>query len=169
MSLSEAYPGEMLPVKVIRLTQGRFAIIDPEDFPTTSQFRWRAAHGGARGHTWYAVRWTGPRDSRRILGLHAFLTGWSRTDHRNGNGLDNRRCNLREASAPQNGANIHVRSDNTSGHIGVCWDQENSKWLVRSGHRHVGRFADFDEAVQARHIAMAARYGEFAPRCCYQE
>ena len=168
MTLSELHPNEMLPVRVIRLTQGRFAIIDPEDYPLASQYKWRTAHGGARGRTWYAVRWTGPRATRKIIGLHAFLTGWPRTDHANGNGLDNRRCNLREADASQNRANSATRSDNTSGHIGVCWDRLNSKWMVRAGGRYVARFADFGEAVEARHAAMTERYGEFAPRCCDQ-
>jgi hypothetical protein len=158
----------MLPVKVVWLTRGQFTIIDPEDYEQVSRHRWRTAHGGARGHTFYAVRWSGPRASRRVIGLHEFLAGWSRTDHVNRNGLDNRRCNLREASAAQNRANSPTRGDNTSGHIGVCWDKENGKWMVRTGGRYVGRFADFDEAVKARHAATAERYGEFAPHCCDQ-
>lgn len=75
-------------------------------------------------------------------------------DHINGDGTDNRWCNLREVTASQNSRNMKLSSRNTSGVTGVTWSEKRSKWCVsitvKGKRKFLGRFSDFDVAVNAR-------------------
>lgn len=89
-------------VKEIPLTSGFIALVDNEDYKYLSQYRW-IADKSKTSNTWYAVRYFGQKKiymHREILG---FPSG--RIDHRNRNGLDNQKENLRSATASQNGGN----------------------------------------------------------------
>lgn len=85
------------------------------------------------------------------------------TDHINRVRNDNRIANLRDVSHRENMLNTGVRSDNTSGVIGVCWVAARGKWHSCIGvfgrTRHLGRFADFNDAVAARRAAEVEVYG----------
>lgn len=80
-------------------------------------------------------------------------------DHINGITSDNRIANLRDVSHAVNMRNMKVRSDNTSGHAGISWFAQTSRWHVRvpreSGTDHVGFFLSLEEAVAARDAARA--------------
>jgi len=75
-------------------------------------------------------------------------------DHINGDGTDNRWCNLREATASQNSRNMKLSSLNTSGVTGVSWSESRQKWAssinVKGKRVFLGRFSDLDDAVNAR-------------------
>ena len=60
-------------------------------------------------------------------------------DHANGDGLDNRWCNLRLATYGQNSANAGKRSNNTSGRKGVTWSKRAGKWeaQIQVAGRHL--------------------------------
>ena len=87
-------------------------------------------------------------------------------DHIDGNGLNNSRNNLREATPSQNMMNQRVRSDSSSGVKGVSFDKCRNKWYAyinKSGKRiMLGRFENKAEAINARHIAEITHHGEFA-------
>lgn len=89
------------------------------------------------------------------------------TDHKDGNGLNNRRSNLRLATHRQNGANHKPSSNNTSGVTGVHWFKATQKWQAyiqyRNKRRGLGYYDDFDEAVAVRQRAEAEMFGDFAP------
>ena len=74
-------------------------------------------------------------------------------DHRNRNGFDNRRRNLRYATASQNNANKPKRSLNTSGYKGVFWHKGAGKWMSQIGFKkrryYLGLFASKREAARA--------------------
>jgi hypothetical protein len=78
-------------------------------------------------------------------------------DHINRNRSDNRISNLREVTNKQNGQNASKRSDNTSGHPGVCWYKRDSKWQAKITHNqkkiHLGYFSILAEALSARKAA----------------
>ena len=78
-------------------------------------------------------------------------------DHINRNRSDNRIANLREVTNKQNNQNKSKRSDNTSGHSGVCWHKRISKWQVKIRHNYkqisLGYFTTLEEAVSARKAA----------------
>ena len=89
-------------------------------------------------------------------------------DHINGSQFDNRKQNLRLANKSQNSYNSVVRSNNTSGVMGVSWKHDRNKWKayirVRGKLRHLGYFDAFNDAVKARLEAERDICGSFAPQ-----
>ena len=87
-------------------------------------------------------------------------------DHRNRDKGDNRIENLRIATRTQNNANANLRSNNRSGAKGVSWDKVREKWTVRTRvggkYCYLGRFDEFDDAVEAYRRAVIKAHGEFA-------
>lgn len=90
----------------------------------------------------------------RIIWLYVHGCTPSNIDHINGDGTDNRLCNLREVTLSENSRNMKRSSRNNSGVTGVSWQTSRGKWYVTisaKGKRiFVGRFDDFDNAVEAR-------------------
>lgn len=88
-------------------------------------------------------------------------------DHRDGNRLDNRKSNLRIVTPTQNGMNKRIRSNNTSGRVGVHWDKTNKQWCamicVNKKHMNLGYFDDFESAVRCREEAECTYFGEYRP------
>lgn len=159
----------------IPLTKGYSTVIDAVDADIAC-FHWTAMvkkDGGI-----YAMRTT----SKRTVYLHRLILGRKLrhelprrvlTDHVNGQTLDNRRDNLREASTLQNCRNRGRQCANTSGVTGVSWNVKCNRWqasvCVNYKRIHLGWFADFDEAVAVRHAAEIEYYGEFSPLLSRQE
>ena len=97
--------------------------------------------------------------------MHQFITGFIETDHRNGNGLDNRRRNLRSATRAQNRHNSKRRKDNTSGFKGVSHDV-NKGWkaylYLDSKQYYLGSYETPEEAATAYGLCSIAAFGEFS-------
>lgn len=98
-----------------------------------------------------------------------YMTGiWPKgdIDHQDGNPLNNRFNNLREATRSENLRNADIRRNNTSGYKGVCWNKRRGKWMSGIGHKgknlHLGYFTDKRDAAQAYNFAAARLHGEFA-------
>ena len=83
-------------------------------------------------------------------------------DHINGDSTDNRWCNIRCVSHADNMRNKKMRSDNTSGHVGVTWSKHVAKWRASIFHKgktyFLGHFAERHDAVAARESA-SRRFG----------
>lgn len=141
----------------IPLTRGKVALVDDEDYNKLSKYKWYANKGG---NTFYAMR-NSPRNpgKRKTVRMHVDIMGTtppSITDHINGNGLDNRRCNLRTVTPRQNSQNLHIRK--SSKYPGVCWDKHSEKWQVhvriKGIQRHIGRFENEEDAANAYYYAL---------------
>lgn len=120
-----------------------FAIIDKEDMERCKEMGvWVLTSAG------YVM------NNKNKIYLHRFILNAEKdieVDHINHNLLDNRKKNLRLASSKEQKFNTKLRVDNKSGHRGIYWDKERSKWHVniRNGDKRVTkRFDDFDEAVK---------------------
>ncbi|GAB4486607.1 MAG: hypothetical protein OHK0019_00560 [Saprospiraceae bacterium] len=148
-------------MKKIPLTQGLFAIVDDEDYEELMKYKWSADKGNS---TYYAQRTIIAQ--RKNVRMHRQIIGVTNpkldVDHKNGNGLDNRRENLRVCTRSFNNANSKTPKDNKSGHKGVCWDKERKRWAVRIGRKHIGRYKDLRDAALAYNKAAIEIYGEFA-------
>lgn len=148
----------------LTLPTGQVALLDIDDMVAVESFAW---HAVPKGRTCYVGSTVGPRTSRTTLMLHRLLVSAPPdrlVDHRNRNGLDNRRSNLRLCTPVQNRANAISR--NSSGYRGIFWDPDNKNWRARITHlgqkRSLGRFADPWLAAQAYNVAALEHWGEFA-------
>jgi hypothetical protein len=152
------------PYRFIPLTQGQNAIVDVEDFEYLSQWNWCAV----RTHTsrkFYALRCKqGIRMHRFILDCKPEEEG----DHKNGDGLDNRRENLRKCTVAQNAWNRKIRKTNISGYKGISFHKEfgPKPWEASLGfkgrHIYIGLFSTREEAAHAYDKAAKQFHGEFA-------
>jgi hypothetical protein len=148
----------------IPLSRGLVALVDDDDAPLVQAAgSW---HATPSGHTFYARRnhWVGARCiSTR---MHNLITGLPYVDHENGNGLDNRRANLRPASHGQNMGNKRRYRNNASGFKGVSWHRVSGRWVAQAsiaGKRcHLGLFDNPIDAALAYDAAALEAYGEFA-------
>ncbi len=156
-------------MKEITLTQGKVALVDDEDFSLANQFVWFAVKP-SHSRTWYAQRNCWKNGKRTVERLHTFLVGISPLDHKNGDGLDNRRENLRPCTLGQNQGNARRRVDNTSGFKGVTWSKRTRRWRaeIRSGgvREFLGYFDSAEEAARAYDAAAPIHFGEFAKTNC---
>lgn len=139
-------------MKTIPLTQGKVALVDDEDYSELSKHRWYA---NKFRNTYYAVRNLPTNlESHKNMSqlMHIAIVGTPRgmqTDHINGNGLDNRRCNLRVVTHRQNLQNRHVPK--TSKYPGVSWDKPHHRWRTDfqfDGKKHyLGQYKDEQTAA----------------------
>lgn len=149
----------------IQLSQGLVALVDDEDAGRVlAAGKWWAKRDK---NTVYASRTIRRPDGRRTSqSMHSFLTGWALTDHINGNGIDNRRSNLREATDTQNLHNQGLSKNNRSGYKGVHWRKTTRRWKavigVNGTQRILGEFHTREEAGRAYDDAARELYGEFA-------
>lgn len=164
MTLSEQFPNEMLPVKVIKLTRGGFTIIDPEDFERiTSCGSWNM---DKKGYAIHGVRDPDGRwKSARHEFMHNLIRGANGTDHKNRVKLDNRRANLRAVTDALNTANQKIRSDNRAGLKGVQ-HLPGGGWraTISQGGKdlHLGVFASREDAGYAYDRKALEIFGEYA-------
>jgi hypothetical protein len=145
------------------LSNGVSVVIDSADLPLIAPYRW---HAHAPRGIWYAYRHARTTDGRGTTQMmHTLLTGWPLVDHRNGNGMDNRRANLRQASVRENAQNMRAKSG-TSLFKGVSWLNRDRQWRVQIrvvGRRiHVGQFNDETDAARAYDAAARIHHGPFA-------
>jgi len=149
-------------MKKIPLTQGYFAIVDDEDFEWLSQYKWYALR---TSRTVYA---TAKINRKTVLMHRAILNAGpgEESDHADGDGLSNRRVNLRLCTRSQNQHNQRIHKDNTSGFKGVSWHKQKCKWHVQIQNNnkriHLGYFTDPAQAAQIYNAKAKELFGEFA-------
>jgi hypothetical protein len=151
-------------MKVIPLTQGQVAFVSEDDYPYLSPIKWYAHE--TRKDQFYA---RGRCEGKRVY-MHALISERAGhppnkdVDHRNGNTLDNRRCNLRPATHQENMRNMRRTVTSASGVRGVHRNKD--RWIARLTVDGKGLcFGTYDtiaEAAAARRKAEREYFGEFA-------
>lgn len=136
----------------IKLTQGKFALVDNEDFVLLNQFHWKFDKS-----TGYACRTLYPKGKEYMHRVIHPTIKPLQVDHINRNKLDNRRTNLRGVSPKVNLNNTSLRVTNKSGYKGVWFWKERQKWSsyiwLNYKKIHLGLFTNLNEAINARQIA----------------
>lgn len=160
------------PYCKIPLTQNRYAKVDPADYLWLSQFRWCCK---ANRDTCYAIRHIQERGRTKRIHMHRQIMNTPDEmicDHKNHNGLDNRRTNLRNCTIEQNNANRRKRATGhgsrapSSRYLGVSWCPRRKKWASYIKHKgrakNLGLFAIEEDAARAHDKAAWELWGEYA-------
>lgn len=155
-------------VAYVPLTRGYEAIIDAADVSLVSAWSWQAKTRRRTGGTVYAER-SLRLDGRKLsVQMHRVIGSTPdglETDHRDGNGLNNRRSNLRTATQSQNACNRGPMPSNKSGVKGVYWQKSVQKWHAQiqvGGKVHyLGLFRCITAAALAYAKASRELHGEF--------
>lgn len=149
-------------MKLIPLTKGKFANVDDEDYEWLNQWTWCIRNG-------YASRTYKLSGKDYSIYMHRLIANTPlgmETDHIDRNKLNNQRINLRKCSATENLQNSRKHKDNKSGYKGVSYHNQCGKWTARikaNGiYKHIGLFANPEEAAHAYDEAARKYYGEFA-------
>ena len=151
----------------IPLSRGLSAIVDKEDFDRFKNYKWSVAQNGG---TFYAVRgeYIGNGKSRSIY-LHRQILDAPKdriVDHKDGNGLNNRRINLRLCTHAENLWNRGKNKNNTSGYKGVYYHKQTGKFITSIWFHHkeiyLGLFRTAQGASSAYQVAAKKFHGNFA-------
>lgn len=154
-------------MREIQLTRGKVALVDDADYEWLNQWKWCA---NKESNTFYAVRkiksngrWVFIRMHRLILGL---TDPKIYADHIDGNGLNNQRSNLRQATNMQNQMNRGAQKNNALGIKGVFFYKHTNKYKahirLNGIAKTLGYFHNLEEAVAVRREAELKYFGEFA-------
>lgn len=160
-------------VAIFTLPSGEAVLLDHEDFDRVSQFSWSLSRSGANCYAVHSRAATRSRPPLTLL-MHRLILGlgradrWVVVDHINGNGLDNRKANLRVCTQQENLRNQRKRRHSRSRFKGVSpvAFSKTGKWAAKlwiNGHlMHLGTFATEEEAARAYDEAIQVHHGEFA-------
>lgn len=155
-------------MREIELTRGKYAVVDDEDYERINSHSWAAVpnpYGGV-----YAVRKGSKRKGEpRTIQMHREILNapkGSIIDHVNGDGLDNRKSNLRFANTQKNSFNRKKPNlDSTSRYKGVLQRKGSTNWIARIkfNNRHVelGTYGDEAYAASVYNFASRIFFGEF--------
>jgi len=153
-------------MKEIVLTQSRVTQVDDSDFDWLNQWKWSAML--TKSGIWYAVRnaTIAPR-KRKFTLMHRVilgLDGIEQGDHRDGDGLNNQRLNLRICTKLQNHYNRKTSENNACRFKGVR--KSGNRWRstiwVNNNPVHLGTFDSKEAAASAYDSAAQNYFGEFA-------
>lgn len=159
-------------IRLIPLTNGHATIIDASDYEWLSRWRWMAQVSVQKGKkVYYAcrdVRKGGKVTKYSIHGLIIQPREGFVADHIDGDTLNNRRSNLREASPEENAQNRGMLANNKTGVHGVSWNVAHRKYAVYLGYKgknmYLGEYVCLEEATRVRAEAEEKYYGKFRRR-----
>ena len=153
-------------MKYIPLTQGKVALVDDEDFEWLNQWKWQASK---TRNKFYVIR-AGSKHIPRVL-MHRLILGLKKgdgivSDHKDDNGLNNQRYNLRKCTNSQNHQNQAPTGLGTSKYKGVSHCSNCNGWQVHIKHNGksvwLGNYKNEIEAARVYDKKAKEIFGEFA-------
>lgn len=159
-----AFGGTLLDdFRLIRLTNGGYAIVDQDDYEFLSQWRWQRDPDG------YARRSEGAGAKRRGVFIHHIVARTPKglePDHINRNRLDNRKENLRNVPKGVNLRNCEAHCNNKAGVLGVYFAKDRNRWRADTHCQgktiHLGSYYTKEEAAEAYQSFVKRLFDEAA-------
>jgi len=156
------------PFRRIALTQGKYTIVDPADYPSLSKYKWQLTRSPRSDYATRSVT-IGSRRQKSVCMHRVIMNAGDGQfiDHINHNGLDNRKANLRLASMAQNSWNKRKQKGNHSSKFkGVSWSAREKKWYagIQANRKKIflGLFKNEIDAAKAYDAAAGKYHGQFA-------
>lgn len=156
-------------MKEIKLTQGKVALVDDEDYEKVNCFKWNAIKDR---NTFYAkrnIKVSNGLQRQTTIQMQRLIFGYCgilKIDHRDGNGLNNQKSNLRFATTSQNGMNRKPNKCALSKFKGVSFHKRHLKFIssirINGNSYHLGYFTNEIEAAKAYDVKALELFGEFA-------
>ena len=154
-------------MKYMPLNQGCYAIVDDEDYDELNKHKWRVLTGSSGIK--YAVRRVRRSFGRTIIYMHRQILRvepGQKVDHKNHDGLDNRKTNIRICTHAQNMRNLRPRQGGSSIYKGVSWHKASRAWTaqieVDGIYKYLGCSKSEIDAAEAYDNAAREHFGEFA-------
>jgi len=120
-------------MRKIKLTQGKYALVDNEDYDKLNQYKWFTRKDG---QNFYATKKLYILNGvRRNISMHQIIMGIApknkEIDHIDGNGLNNQKKNLRFVTHQENMRNQKTRITSKTGFKGIDFNKQQQKYRVR--------------------------------------
>jgi len=160
--------------KRIKLTQGKYALVDEEDFERINKYKWLCSNDRGKQYAKKAEKARRSEKSKtgfssNVIQMANVILGLQRgiiVDHINGDGLDNRKKNLRIVTVQQNNMNRKKMAGLTSKYKGVYFDKSRNIYMahitINKKMKNLGRFRDEKDAARAYDSAALSLFEQFA-------
>ena len=156
-------------IKIFFFNKGHgYCMVDKEDYWKVKDYCWSRLQTRTKG-LYYTKANSRGNFKMQSVRMHRILFPTEEgfiPEHKDGNGLNNRKSNLRPATNSQNNMNQRLHSNNTSGHKGVWYDNDRNKWVAEIKYNGVkyfiGRFNSIEHAIKARKSKEEELCSEFS-------
>ena len=147
-------------MKIIQLNHGKEALVDDDDFEELNKYKWYA---WKHRNTYYAIRRSSEKNLNRMHRLILNPFSNEQIDHMNGNGLDNRKENLRIVTNRENQQN-RINQIKSSKYTGIYWNKRDKTWQamirVDGKKKFIGCFKNEMDAASAYRVACVYLTGK---------